>query len=384
MKLNVVMFPPAQRYDCAMEIFDFYYAYRQYRNRDLNYCANLEINFSQDIKIDQNAINIAWYYMPEHIESYEKFDIVIVDNSQHHLEVATGAMLEAVRDMPNCYFTSGSLVETSYQHFDKIITSPMIYRTREYFTRPYYPQYYQNLEESHQPRRPLFFINGQNRRNRQYFYELLKEALGSKIDYWGNDFYPDSKLLDSCFQIEADTEFRIFLNEKKFVEDIWESVQKNYYDKSIKIGIEKRFGLIAPGFLLLDQYFQYHCVVFPETSWLNDEIFVTEKIIKCFISKAIPFPIGGANTNKLYNQLGYKTAWNLLPEHLQLFDEEKNHVMRYNKKVQALEWLADNSAVFESPLAQQIKNQNYMNFFTQKDDFIGVKKLDQILEKYKK
>ena len=133
--------------------------------------------------------------------------------------------------------------------------------------------------------------------------------------------------------------------------------------------------------MLIDEYFTYSCVIFPETSWLNNQLFLTEKVVKCFVAKTIPWPVSGANINLLYNNLGFKTAWNLLPRDLQIFDAEPDHVKRTNLCLKAIEWLNHNMEILESDLAKSIVKNNFELYHTSRLDSTTAVDLENIINK---
>jgi hypothetical protein len=127
----------------------------------------------------------------------------------------------------------------------------------------------------------------------------------------------------------------------------------------------------------IDEYFDYQCMVFPETTWQNNELTLTEKGLKCFYSQCLPMPVGGSNVNRLYNSLGYYTAWNLLPSQLQVYDSNKNHQERCQQQIAALAWLSKNTDVFASPESIEMKRINRNNFLSNFVDVSAVKKFDR-------
>jgi hypothetical protein len=132
----------------------------------------------------------------------------------------------------------------------------------------------------------------------------------------------------------------------------------------VKLGIDQKFGTIPVGFFHLPLYFENYCVVFPETTWQNNELCITEKAIKCFYSECLPLPVGGSKVNQLYNKIGFYTAWNLLPVELQEFDNTVDHKLRYLQLSHAVKWLSDNPLVFVSDQYKEMVQQNKINFLT--------------------
>lgn len=380
-KINVKIHPPCDLTHNALQIWDFFYAYRQYLNRHNNYNSDVEINISDSVDTPADAINVGWYYMPESIEDSDQFDIIIVDANQHHFEVSTECMYNAVKTNPKCFYVTGSYVDKNHEFYDKIIITPMAFNALGYFVRPFYPQYHEKDIPRQSTQKNILYINGQNRSNRQYFMELLQQQVDN-IDIKNSLTLPSSvnKLLDSFFETDKDSQFREFVNSRVRCSD----GNSNYYDKSIKVGIQQKFGRVPPGYFMMDEYYQYQCIVFPETPWLNDEIFVTEKIIKCCVAECIPFPVGGANTHKLYNQLGFFTAWNLLPYDLRSFDNEQDHIIRYQQQVNAVAWLAKQKQLWQTSAAQDITKHNKNFLFNASHDNNAALKLNYILESLKK
>jgi hypothetical protein len=186
------------------------------------------------------------------------------------------------------------------------------------------------------------------------------------------------KLGDSQWESVEDTKFRDWVNFQYQDASIPEPDQ--YYNKRVTFGIDGKFGNIAPGYFVLPEYFEYACVVFPEATWQNNELAITEKAIKCFYAGSLPFPIGGANVNQLYNDIGFYTAWNLLPDELKLFDQTADHILRYQQAVDAINWLDTNRSVFERQQFKDMTNQNRSKFLTCDCDYISVSRLYNIIQ----
>jgi hypothetical protein len=122
--------------------------------------------------------------------------------------------------------------------------------------------------------------------------------------------------------------------------------------------------------------------VFPESGWQNNELNITEKALKCFYAGCLPFPVAGANVNKLYNEIGFYTAWNLLPGELKSFDSELDHDKRYHAMVECLKWFELNPTVFSSELFSEMTDSNKRNFLTCDCDHDAIKKFDLVIQKH--
>jgi hypothetical protein len=361
----------------GLQLFDRYFAYKQSFDSK-NFLTNLKIEIGLP---EPDAINIAFCYRPQHeFCDFTHYDFVFVDNAGESLEVCSDYIAQVIQH-PKVYFISGSFLFNQHKLFDKII--PFNHNIRLFhdcMTRGFYPQYYHRSNFHHDPVKTLAFVNGANRSWRKYFLDLLTKSQ-TFIDIFSNLGQEVLETPQCTFEDTHDSEFRqqlsTFYSRSKICD-------YDYYEKSVQVGIDQKFGKVPIGYFLFDVYYKYHCVVFPETAWINNQHFATEKIYKCFVSGAIPFPISGAGTHQLYNTHGYQTAWNLLPVKLQEFDHELDHFKRYDKILEALAWLNSNSDIFLTPRAEHIRQTNNANFYSNTLDVISVKKLDSVLKTCKK
>lgn len=373
MKINVY----ATQDLTALKIFDFYYAYTQAQNRNGGYRSNVQIDVTDNPIPQPDAINIAMVYMPE--ESIDNvvntFDLVLLDNQHHPLEICTDVIFQSIQKYNNCYFINGARLTANYPLSEKFIYLDLD-SSMDYFGQAQYPQYYEIAEHSNKQRRPMTYINGQNRTNRQYFMEMIEHVVPCR-----NTWPRMSPMFESFFEDEYDRAFRTDMNARyEWKPDASEWSQNHYYADSVKLGTQGKYGELPPGYFLLDDYFDYHCVIYSDTCWLNNQLFLSEKLGKCVAANTIPWPVGGANLNRLYNDAGYLTAWNLLPDMLQSYDANLNHHERMQQTARAVEWIKQHPEVWVSDQANQIREKNLSNFYKKKTNVAGVTKLHQILK----
>lgn len=370
----------------SLQIFDRYYAYKQSLNKNNNYQADCEIKIGKNMQIGSDAINVGFYYMPNEPIDATGFDLVIVDGQQHHLEVCTPDMYKAFAELDNCYFLTGAVVDDTYPRADRLLSFPNgnIF-THDLSTRPFYPQYYDRLnQKSVDTKHDMIFINGQNRPHRQYMIDLLRSRAGSAVTIRQNTYIGTTELKESFFETHEDTKFRHYVNANYPTLDPVHQETHSIDHYSVNIGIDQKFGQISPAHFVIDEYHDHHCVIFPESTWLNDEICITEKLQKCAVARTIPWPVAGANTDVLYNRLGYQTAWNLLPEQLQSYNYERDHVKRYQMCAEAIQWMTEHPETLTSDRACELVEHNYNLFFSNTIEIMGPVKLDQILQRYVK
>jgi hypothetical protein len=370
MKINITV----HQGSIGLQVFDRYYAYRQSLNRNNQYLSDISINFTAP---KSDAINVAYSCMPqEQFCNPDDYDLILLENAGEPLEVATPYIATALNS-DKTYFMCGAFLEPTHPLIDKII--PYNHNIRLFHdsqTRGFYPQYYDRALNKLDNKNGMCFINGANRSWRNYFIDQLQEY-SNTISIRSSLTTRIAETPDCQFEDTYDKTFREIVNTKYQTYYI----DNSYYDNGIKIGINSSHGSVPPGYFLLDEYYQHHCVIFPETAWINNQLFMTEKIFKCFVSKSIPFPIGGANIHRLYNQYGYQTAWNLLPVEHQAFDSILDHVDRYQQIIEAIQWLDQHNQVFLSETADNIREQNQNNFFKNTLDIVTIQKLDLLFSK---
>jgi hypothetical protein len=311
-----------------------------------------------------------------------EYDIVLICNNCEPLQVGNPETKDLVENHSHVFLISNSYLGIDHQCREKIIWFPFCLQLcRDFWTRHFYPQYYDLCNfNTDKKTNSLFYINGANRTSRQLFIDYLK-ALDSSIVIKNNITEQICEMGESQWESVEDSEFRYWVNQQ-YNNVLLEEHDNPYYDNSVSVGINEKFGKIPPGFFHLPLYFEHACIIFPESSWQNNELSITEKAIKCFYAESLPFPIAGANVNRLYNEIGFYTAWNLLPPEMQSFDGILDHNLRYQKFSYAVKWLADHPEVFDSDEYRTMTQQNKINVLTCKCYHQSVLKFDQLLKKF--
>lgn len=375
MKININL----QQNSHGFQIIDALYAYLQ------SFFDKYKFNFA-DVAVtnefDTDAdINVFCDYMPTELDDsiFLEYDYVFFNNACEPLIVATEFMKKKLLEYDNCYFICNSLLTKNHWLFTKVIWWPAnVMDCKRLWTDHFYPHFFDNHRRMGKNRsKNLVYINGRNDSNRQDILEYIEKH--TSIPFISTISKGISEVKDSFFESVDDTEFRISIN-SKYENRMVRNVKSNYYadNNQIRVGINEKFGHYPLGYMILDEYFDTSCVVFPESTWQNDECAITEKSCKCWISGSLPWPIGGSNLNALYNEIGFKTAWNLLPDNLKEYDGEKNHYKRYLKLYQAISWLEKNIDILDSEECKQIIIQNRNNFLLCVQDNHAITKLEKL------
>jgi hypothetical protein len=355
-------------------------AYQQSLNLDYNAKYKIQVSYSFDCLAD---INVCVLYMPEQYseDDTNKYDLIIITNDHEPLKVGTPFMKQFLSSKENIFMVANSCLNSTHQLYDRVIPDVgNMTRCNMYWTNGFYPQSYENLANEKLPRtKDLIYINGRNDSWRHHLVNLLEQS-GSQIPVKSTLTKEILKTLDSQFEFREDTEFRQQVNNLYSALDKIDAEKEKYYSRSITVGIDKKFGLVAPGNFILPEYFEYRCVIFPESTWQNDELCLTEKICKCLYSESLPWPIGGSNINKLYNEIGFYTAWNVLPDHLKAFDGIKNHSERYQALAHAIIWLEKNPEILSSQEVKSMLKQNKENFLLGRHTLQRVQKFAKIID----
>ena len=359
------------------QIFDALYAYLQSLDSD-NYRSMIEMTVDAPYQADD--LNILFDNLPYECSEQEltKYDFVFFCNNVEPLQVSTKTMGDFI-DQKNVYLLINSYLTESHPLFNKAVGYPGTFMLcRDYWTRHVYPHFFENIKNRSIVRKEeLIAINGADRTNRHYFFNLLQQHVPSipRLSRLGTAIY---KLKTSQWESIEDTQFRNLVNNKFGDISIRESNQ--LHDSNLTIGIEGKYGKTFPGFSIMPEYFAYSCVIFPETTWQNNELAINEKAMKCFYAGSLPFPIGGSNTNQLYTDIGFYTAWHLLPDNLKNFDQITDHDKRYQQAIVAIDWLNANRKVFNSDRFKSMIDQNRSNFFTCACEYISVKKFYDLIK----
>ena len=373
MKLNI----RCQSESVSLQLFDKWYAYKQSQDT-VNYYANVSVTYSNEIKKD--CINIWFECMPEAISpAVYEYDLIFLCNTGEPLANAmTQPMIDLI-NKDNAYIVADGYLAKDHIMYDKIIWHPHDpLNCSSYWTKSFYPQFYNNhFADNKQRSGNMYAVNGTNRSWRHYFFNALQKNIPKlEIKNSYNNLIQESR--QAAWETQQDKEFRTWVNDSygahKYISD-------SYYNDIINVGIDNKFGEILPGYFILKEYFDYYCIIFPESTWQNDELCLSEKSLKCFYTGCLPMPVGGSNINQLYNSLGYYTAWNLLPKNLQSYDDNKNHVERYQQQITSIQWLYENPNVFKSAAAENMILLNQNNFLNNKTEFIVVDKFDKLIEK---
>ena len=370
----------------GLKAFNFLSAWLQSKNAP-TYKKTITIEHVDHIGVrEPNTVYILFSNMPEELTvNTEDYDLVLFSNSDEPLTVATDVIVQHLHK-PNCHLISNSFLTEDHTLYKSVIPcSHDLFLSNHYWTNPAYPQYHTHRTVASDIVGNFVFVNGENRSWRQHFMTLLIDAL------------PDVKMLsnvsdvvnetnEAAWESQEDRVFRQQVNAQYNAIPLYTSDHQHLHDIEVGLsidlsieGIDSHTSMIYPGYFILPEFYQYKCVTFPETQWQNNEVALTEKLLKCAFAKSIPWPVGGSNINKLYNQLGFKTAWNLLPEEHQQWDSILDHDVRYRKQILAMKWLHSNTQVLYSSEAEQLIKHNTNSMFNHNIMSITVEKLWQTI-----
>jgi hypothetical protein len=355
----------------GLMIFDYLHAWRH--NLVTNQASDVDYIVTDPGQFLDGYIDILYLDIHEHpfpswqLDEADRYDFIFLDNHSDALCTSSEIMIKLINQYKHAYLVIDSFLDLEHTYAHKYI--PVCadhYAIKEFWIDSRYPtSYFSDHYKDVLRKYNMIYINGTNRSWRQYSLDLLKQEIPNLPTI--SNYNKLVVTNDSFFESAQDTEFKKFVNDKyqgSYVKETTSKGGESYYNEGIRIGSNGKFGEILPGYMIMKEYFEYQCVVFPESTWQNNELAITEKSWKCFFTKSIPMPIGGSNIHGLYNQLGLATAWNLLPKSLQEFDQIENHQQRYQGVTKAVKWLHDNPDIFNSEQAKQIVDSNYRRCFS--------------------
>lgn len=362
------------------EILQALYAY--YQSLDAAHCSHVDFTLTKTIE-PKASLNVYLDCMPSHKLDLSDFGLVLYSNGCEPLKVATETLYNHIKNQDNCYLVCNSKVTDAHEYARKVIWFPAnILVCRDLWTRYFTPQFYtgyqmrRNLQRQHK----IIFVNGRNDSYRHHFASLLAQ-FSPNIPQHSTISSAIHETNDSFFESDHDRDFRQTINEM-YESLITRNASSNYYTDVLQCGIDGEFGTFPKGYSFLPLYFQYACVIFPESTWQNDELAITEKILKCFYAGTIPWPIGGSNLNRLYNDAGFQTAWNLLPEEYKKFDSDRDHLRRHGNTVKAIKWLESHWEIMQSTEAHEMVALNRERFLTCHGAVDAIQKMHDLLNAY--
>ncbi len=367
------------------QILDAWYAYRQHKL--VNYKSELECTITNClVEFDKRDydLTILLTYLDKNVDFklplVKNYDLKLVCNGGEPLCVGNPNVKHFLENDSNAFLISNSYLSSNHYMSNKNLWFPHNFMTcRDYWTRHFYPQYFDNIQFQNLTRKnTIAVITGANRADRAYFFDMLSLEVPGLVN---KSIYTQevNKVLDSQWESDEDTQFKHYVNHL-YQETTFNSSQSLYYDNSILVGLDNKFGSVPPGYFHLPLYYQNSCVIFPESNWQNNELAITEKSLKCFYSQALPFPISGAFVNQMYNELGFYTAWNLLPKNLQNFDNERSHLLRIEGTIDAIKWLYLNPEVFQRQEFMDYTQQNKIKFLDCSCDIVSIENFDNLIK----
>lgn len=357
--MNKIRVTTAQDNYTGLEIFDYLLGYWQFVT-DLAYTPKVTF----DRMPDPDSFNILFLHMPDTVpDRVRDFDLILVDNGDEPFGIGTEAMYQMLDTVPNVKIVCNAVVEHTHPWKSAMICTHIVWEfQRQHYTASPYPQRYELLQD-YQPQ-GMIYINGRNRSVREHHSQMLKQHI-PEMPHW-NELHCGtiSATQQHWHESAEDTEFRIWAD-AEYVNHLWNATPPEQRWPPYPCGVNGRYGESLFEDRFIDAFRKHVIIVYPETAWTNGQIAPTEKALKCFLHRKFPVMLGGALTNKLYADLGFYTAWHLLPQQLQDFDEILDHRQRIDRQTQAIRWLYDNIDIVNTFEAQQmlLKNQTQLLVF---------------------
>ena len=340
----------------GLEIFDYLLAYSQWHS-DYNHTLDIELGDPTP-----QAFNIAFVSMPQTaLHDLDHFDIVILDNADEAFGRGTEHLYHALFQFDNSYLACNSILHPEHPQYAKlnprIITSMICWHQhrRTYIDPVYAPSYEFNMEAHNVG--SLVYINGRNRSWRECITQLLQQHAPEVPHHniINNSVVSETKF--SWHEDQYDTAMRIQCNDS-LVNQKHNNLPPDQRWPALPAGVRSRFGEVEFHDRFFDAFRHNAVIVYPESTWQNNVLSLTEKSLRCFLHQRWAMPFGGANIHALFRNQGFETAWSLLPKGLQQFDQCLDHKQRWQQQAQAVQWLAEHPEVFDSDHARNVLLQN--------------------------
>lgn len=367
--------------DYAAQLWEYYYAHKQhimYPNPP-----DISISFQKiDKNIDKKLFNVLHV---QHVDvsklsdtECDLYDVIIVDNSIENLSVGNNESLTFIKNNDNVYFLVGSFVHSEYHLYDKCISLPRDWlNCRNWYTNPKVFVSY-GVESSKARTNKMVFIGGALRSYRKFLID--------ELEHTGIDFLQNSLKLectnDTINGDDFDQQFVDYCNEIYNVGGVTTS-EINIFYNVLRFGIpSKPAGQTSISYIVMPEYKEYKCVLYPESSFINHEVYPTEKTWKCVVSKTHWIMFAGKHSYQLMADMGIRSILELTPNGIK-FDSIDNHVSRFREMSKSIKYLNNNPEIFDTQEAHDILNTNYEGFLTGNKFIMPmITKLDEILEKH--
>lgn len=336
----------------GLEVFDYLVGYWQWIT---DYQTTPIIHFGSPAA---DSYNILFLSLPDSIPGdLDQYDLVLLDNTDEPFGRGTNAMLEIMNQVPHARLLCNAILPDDHAWYHCVVSTCIMWELhRRYYTMSAYPQRYEFMNLAAEP--GIVYINGKNRTVRHHLTQMLHQYAPNVRHHneihQGTVFDTEPNWSESA----QDTEFRIWADQT-YANNAINHNPPDLRWPPLPAGVDGRFGATLWEDRYLDVFRYNSIIVYPETTWTNHQLSLNEKSLKCFLHKKLPMMVGGAYTHQMYNNIGFATAWNLLPPELQEFDNILDHRQRYTQQALAINWLSNNLDIAHSDLAQTllIKNQ---------------------------
>jgi|15BtaG_2_1085339.scaffolds.fasta_scaffold00787_4 hypothetical protein len=352
--------------DYCTQIWEYFYAYYQYQSYPND--TDININFLSDknfneINFSNDALNIVHFSMNDfkYTLRYDlnKFDVVIFDNMFEHLMVSDPDIIKYVLQHDNAYLSVGSYVSNEHHMFEKFIPFQMdIVNCRDWYTNPKVFSSY-SFNHINDKKNNLIYIGAELRSWRKFIIDNLTKNININVHQVPQTVVctRDTNLGDSYTQ-----NFIEYCNNKYQVTGV-EEVENPLYKELIYGHKDRPAGKSLMSAWIIPEFINSKCVVYAESSFVNDEICLTEKTIKCIMTKTHWIFFAGSNAYKLLKEFGLRSVLELIPGGLE-FDCIKNPKERFKKQISLIKYLSEHPEIFDTPEAQNIVNSNYEIFIS--------------------
>lgn len=366
----------------GLQVFDSLYAHYQNLAAKDNFESQVSITCAPTGHED---VRVLFAHRPKSLDhvNLDNYHAIFFCHSGESIEACNDTMFDVVSRYKNAYIICNSYLTKQHPHRDQILWHALTFsQFHDYCTRPFYPQYFELIKKNplstlYQPRKHIKLVNGLNRSVRQWALDKIVEY--NPLIEIRNSVSVNSvvnETLHGYFESPEDTEFREFANSYYLIDKHSPNLM---HQNTPVIGIDGKFGSFGLGYSFIDDYFDYKIIITPERSWFNHELSMTEKSLKCFAALSLPLPLGGAKINQLYNDMGFYTAWNLLPEDLKNYDNQVDHRQRYIDIAKAIKWLHSNPNVTYNSNYYDMVKSNQVKFLSC-PLWTDVDRLKQIIE----
>jgi len=383
--MKIVLYTSAASHidDYSMHIWDYYCNFKRMANNltGMDFTIEHGTDISTLNKAALNVLHISnWQITSKDKKMLDNnidvFDLIICNNNMEHSMAMNADVLRYLKNKP-VYLVMGSFLSTNHSLYNKVISFSEDWVNCMMWYNSYLSLIRYNAHNNTtKDKGKITYIGGQLRSWRKFVLDHLPNNI---------DILQTSKTVVTTNDIlVTDVKTQNFIN---YCNDLYEvsgtnvTHEENVHMTRLSFGRKSSHtGGASQGYFIMPEYHSSECIIYPESTLVNNEVFPTEKLWKCVISNAHWIMFAGCNSYSLMKKQGLISILSLTPYGID-FDSIPDHAERYKQQMKGIEYIANHRKIFNTQDATDILKNNYNAFYANTPIELLSNQLDNVIEK---